>query len=36
LCGGKLVAEDDSIPGLDLDRLRADARDEMLALRRLV
>lgn len=32
LCGGDVVAEDDAIPGLDLDRLRAEAQQATRAL----
>ncbi|GAA4354075.1 8-oxoguanine deaminase [Variovorax defluvii] len=34
LCGGELVVEDDAVPGLDLARLRAQAREELRALLR--
>ncbi|MBE7418712.1 MAG: amidohydrolase family protein [Ideonella sp.] len=36
LCDGEVVAEDDAIPGLDLERLRAEAREEVRALMRTV
>lgn len=32
LCEGRLLVEDDAIPGLDLERLRSQARDEVRAL----
>ncbi|MBS0593316.1 MAG: amidohydrolase family protein [Proteobacteria bacterium] len=32
LCGGEMLVEDDAIPGFDLDRLRAEAREEVRAL----
>jgi len=32
LCGGKVIAHDDAIPGLDLAQLRADAQQEVRAL----
>ena len=32
LCGGEVVVEDDAIPGLDLERLRAQAWDAVRGL----
>ena len=34
LCGGEIVVEDDAIPGLDVERLRAQAWDEVQRLMR--
>lgn len=33
LCDGRVIAEDDAVPGLDLDRLRAEARSAVARIR---